>query len=73
MTAKSETTDWLPIAQSPRDGRLVTLLRTDGTDLRARWAKVPHTIFRDPDEFYWISEDGKFATVPFAEAAGWKP
>jgi hypothetical protein len=67
-----ETTP-IPIEQAPRDGRLVTLFRSDGTSLRARWGAMPHSIFRDPDEEQWLTEYGKFATVPFAQAVGWLP
>lgn len=63
----------MPMDRAPRDGRLVTLHRADGTTLRARWTRMPDTIFRDPDEFYWITESGKFATAPFVEAVGWTP
>jgi hypothetical protein len=56
---------------APRDGTFVMLHRSNGTTYRARWTKMPHTIFRDPTQFYWVNDNGKFAEVPFAQAIGW--
>ncbi len=73
MNDKPDSTVIQPMESAPKDGRFIDLHRSNGTVVRAHWGQMPWSLFRDPDADHWLTERGKFATVPFAEAVGWMP